>query len=282
VPSRTGGAEVTGGVHAFFRPRSSSAAAPPPPRPSCEQPAVGGTLGDGGRSGGSTAASASRGAIVAGVRLADHERTRKMNTPREAEMPGTTAQAWKVTYDVDATTEELDELELRRALIVSGMVPPGRVAPCRAAPRSPRSASQARHPRSRVLDDAFKAIVAALTPGFEYLEDRILGRCQAPYSCAAEFELFRLVQLFDPAFAKQGATTASVRALAAIKPLGVEEELLEQLCGGLPAYLAAAADVHVNRADVADFTDIVLAFWRDHAEQLPGWALAARIVFAIW
>jgi hypothetical protein len=89
------------------------------------------------------------------------------------------------------------------------------------------------------------------------------------------------VQLFDPAFAKQGATTASVRALAAIKPLGVEEELLEQMCGELPAYLAAAADVHVNRANVADFTDTVLAFWRDHAEQLPGWALAARIVFAI-
>jgi hypothetical protein len=120
-----------------------------------------------------------------------------------------------------------------------------------------------------------------LKPGFEYLEDRILGRCQAPYSCAAEFELFRLVQLFDPTFARQGATTASVRSLAAIKPLSGEDELLAQMCTELPAYLAAAADVHVNRADVADFTDAVLAFWRDYAEQLPGWALAARIVFAI-
>jgi len=108
-----------------------------------------------------------------------------------------------------------------------------------------------------------------------------LGRCQAPYSCVAEFELFRLVQLFDPAFARQGATTASVRALAAIKPLGLEDELLQQMCTELPAYLVAAADVHVNRTDVPDFTDTVLAFWRDHAEQLPGWALAARIVFAI-
>jgi hypothetical protein len=85
VPGRTGGAAVTGGVHAFFGPRSSSAAAPPPPRPSREQPAVGGTLGNGSRSGGSTAASASRGAIVVGVRLADHERARKMNTKPEAE-----------------------------------------------------------------------------------------------------------------------------------------------------------------------------------------------------
>jgi hypothetical protein len=72
-----------------------------------------------------------------------------------------------------------------------------------------------------------------------------------------------------------------VRALAAIKPLGLEDELLQQLCTELPAYLVAAADVHVNRADVPDFTDTVLAFWRDHAEQLPGWALAARFVFAI-
>jgi hypothetical protein len=72
-----------------------------------------------------------------------------------------------------------------------------------------------------------------------------------------------------------------VRALAAIKPLGLEDELLQQRCTELPAYLVAAPDVHVNRADVPDFTDTVLAFWRDHAEQLPGWALAARIVFAI-
>ncbi len=81
VPGRTGGAAVTGGVHPFFRPRSSTAA-PPPPRQSREQPADFGTLDDGGGSGVSAAASASRGAIVAGVRLADHERARKIRRQR--------------------------------------------------------------------------------------------------------------------------------------------------------------------------------------------------------
>jgi hypothetical protein len=63
-------------------------------------------------------------------------------------MPGTSAKAWKVKYDEDATTEELEEVELRRALIVSDMVPPGRAAPRRALTAQRISRAPAMDPRA--------------------------------------------------------------------------------------------------------------------------------------
>lgn len=69
--------------------------------------------------------------------------------------------------------------------------------------------------------------------------------------------------------------------MAGIKALAVDEDLLASMCAELPAYLANAKDVKVNRADVAHFTDDVLQFWRLNSSSLPSWARAARIVFAI-
>ena len=49
----------------------------------------------------------------------------------------------------------------------------------------------------------------------------------------------------------------------------------------LDKYTTAAADISISRADVQDFTDDVLAFWRTHKSELPMWAKSARIVFAM-
>jgi hypothetical protein len=162
--------------------------------------------------------------------------------------PGRVVKAWTVMY-TDDTTEDLEEIELRSIVQVVGT-----------AER--------------------KAIVARLSPGFKYLEDRLEGRCAAPYNCAAELELFRLVQAFDPMFAAEtGITEECVQELAIIQQL--DKSLLESMCAELPDYLAAAKDVRLNRADVDNFTYAVLEFWRNRVKSLPNWARSARLVFAI-
>ncbi len=162
--------------------------------------------------------------------------------------PGRVVKGWTVMYS-DDTTEDLEEIELRSIVQVAGM-----------AER--------------------KSIVTSLVPGFKYLEDRLEGRCAAPYNCAAELKLFRLVQAFDPMFAAEtGITDEWVRELAIIQQL--DDTLLTSMCAELPDYLAAAKEVRLNRADVNDFTDAVLQFWRNRVTTLPRWAYAARIVFAI-
>ena len=49
----------------------------------------------------------------------------------------------------------------------------------------------------------------------------------------------------------------------------------------LDKYATAVADVSISRADVQEFTDDVLTFWRTHKSELPMWARSARIVFAM-
>ena len=49
----------------------------------------------------------------------------------------------------------------------------------------------------------------------------------------------------------------------------------------MPAYVAAVAGVVIPSTDIADFTAQVLAWWRANASQIPTWASAARIVFAL-
>ena len=118
-------------------------------------------------------------------------------------------------------------------------------------------------------------------PGFKYLEGRLTGACAAPYDCAAELKLFRLVQIFDPLFAAENGTISCVRELAAINPLAVDEKLLDSMCIEMPTYRAEATRARIDCSDVSSFTDEVLQFWRNRATVLPSWARAARIVFAI-
>jgi hypothetical protein len=166
-------------------------------------------------------------------------------------MPGRVVTAWTVEYIKDKTQEDLEEIELRKLLVVSN--------------------SKER-----------KEITDCLSPGFAYLESRLLNTCTTPFHCAQELELFRLAQAFDPTFAVEHTiTTDWVRSLAVIRPLSVDELLLDLMCVELPTYLSEAKSTIVNRADVHDFTEAVLQFWRSRVSLLPGWARAARIVFAM-
>lgn len=166
--------------------------------------------------------------------------------------PDKIVQAWTVKYDADNTTEDLEEHEIRPLLDTLDM--PER-----------------------------KDIVDALAPGFLYLENRLTGNCDAPYDCSDTYELFRLARLFDPAFAamtKPGAD--DVKELVAIASFAERgDALLDGMISELPKYLAAAAQLTVERDDVHEFTDSVLQFWRTHASELKCWALAARIMFAL-
>jgi len=165
--------------------------------------------------------------------------------------PGQEVTCWTVKYKEDRTTEDLEECEIRKLVVVNQL-------------------------------PEFKGVVQALRRGFDYLENRLTGQCQASYSCKSELEIFRLVRIFDPSWAVSvNATTEMVNELQAIKPLAADEELLAAMCQELPSYLAAASDLQVNRADVDEFTSAVLQFWRTHGSTVPSWARAARIVFAM-
>ena len=85
------------------------------------------------------------------------------------------------------------------------------------------------------------AISDALAPGFAYLEARITGTCEAPYSLATMYEACRMAQVFNPNFAKQHLNAAlPVDSMAAIKPL-LALDMLDNLKKELPLYKVAAA-----------------------------------------
>jgi hypothetical protein len=90
--------------------------------------------------------------------------------------PGRVVKAWTVEYVKDKTREDLEEIELRKLLVVTNT-------------------------KER------KEIVDCLSPAFAYLDSRLLNQCSAPFHCAQEFELFRLVQAFDPTFAVENTIT---------------------------------------------------------------------------
>ena len=69
--------------------------------------------------------------------------------------------------------------------------------------------------------------------------------------------------------------------LMAIEPLA-GHDLLDGLKQELPAYLSAAATCPaLNRTDVGEYTEAVLAFYRAYNPRFPTWAKAARIIFAM-
>jgi len=49
----------------------------------------------------------------------------------------------------------------------------------------------------------------------------------------------------------------------------------------LDKYIVAVADVEISRADVGDFTENVLDFWRARRSELPAWSEVARMIFAL-
>ena len=172
--------------------------------------------------------------------------------------------AWLVKYP-DGFTEHFEEEELR-----SGKDGP---APPPGQDGKPVLVVRGLPDRDKMYE--------AFIPGFDYLEDRLTGNCEANYSCVQVLELWRVVRAFNPNFAAQHLDTVfidSMSAITALEGLG----LLAGLKQELPAYLAAAAGAPVfDPSSVDDFTEAVLGWWRINGKSFPKWAQAARIAFAL-
>ena len=177
--------------------------------------------------------------------------------------PGQDRDAWLVKY-ADGHEEHYEEEELRTGKY--GPVPNG----------------QDGKPVLIVRDmPERKAICDALKPGFDYLEARITGTCEAQYSCVEMYELCRVVRAFDPNFASGSINAAFIDSMSAITPLRALG-MLNDLKLQLPQYLSAAAHAPTfDKASVADYTTEILSWWRTNGNSFPAWALAARIAFAI-
>lgn len=164
--------------------------------------------------------------------------------------PGQERLAYRVRYPSDGTEEDLEEEEIRPLIYTLSM--PQR-----------------------------KAMADALAKGFAYLESRITGTCDAVYDCSPMYNLCRLVQIFDPAYAAAHATPQSVDDLATVVPLGALANLT-QMKAQLPVYLQRAVGFTPDYSDVESFTTSVLGWWKANGDSaISAWKDAARIVFAI-
>ena len=155
---------------------------------------------------------------------------------------------YTVKYDIDGTREDLEEEEIRPLLLVTS-------------------------------DDL--APVDGLAGGFRYLEDRLTGRCQSPYSLVHEYEVARLLRVFDPNYANAHLMPDGVTALSTIRCIEAHG-LVPHLTGELPIYLSlAAAAPPLDHSGVNTYTDQLLRWWRENCPRLPEWGKAARMVFSM-
>ena len=53
--------------------------------------------------------------------------------------------------------------------------------------------------------------------------------------------------------------------------------VIEGLKGELPLYISAALGAEFDTSDVGNYSEQVLAWWRQHAPSLPKWSAAARV-----
>lgn len=177
--------------------------------------------------------------------------------------PGLEREAWMVKYP-DNHQEHFEEEELRSGK--EGPVPNGQDG-------KPVLIVRGLQIRRDMCD--------ALAAGFDYLEKRITGNCDAPYSCVAMYEVARVARLFNPNFAANHLSPPFVDSLSAIIPL-VSHGLLSKLKQELPLYLAAVLSAPIfDTSDVASFTEEITNWWRTNGNSFPTWALAARITFSL-
>ena len=178
--------------------------------------------------------------------------------------PGKERDAWLTKFPSDNTVEHFEDEELRSGK--SGPVPNGQDG-------KPMLIVRGLPERQSIID--------ALSPGFDYLEDRLTGNCDDHYSLVAMDEVCDLVRVFDPNFAAQHATSALINRMSVITPLNALD-MLDDMKKELPIYMAAATQAPTfDKASVADYTDALLKWWRTNGGSFKAWALAARVVFAI-
>ena len=73
-----------------------------------------------------------------------------------------------------------------------------------------------------------------------YLRNRLTGNCEAPYDCSQMFQVYYLVQAFDPSFAAQYVTAGWVDAFNTIPALPLAEHI-PNLKLELPVFLSHCA-----------------------------------------
>ena len=177
--------------------------------------------------------------------------------------PGAEREAWLVSY-ADNTEEHFEEEELRSGK--DGPAPTGRDG-------KPVLIVRGLQKHTDMYD--------AFVPGFDYLESRITGTCDAKYSCVEMYEVARVVRAFNPNFAANQLNPAFVDCMAAITPLQ-SYDMITNLKQELPLYLVASQGAPtIDTSDVESFTIAILDWWRINGKSFPTWALAAQIVFGL-
>ena len=77
-------------------------------------------------------------------------------------------------------------------------------------------------------------------------------------SCKISYEIFELLQLFDPSFIEENDITAAhVARLEVIGPFGARPVLMAEHQRDLHLYVAASAGFTIDHGDVDDFTGIL-------------------------
>lgn len=156
-----------------------------------------------------------------------------------------------MTYEVDGTTEDLQEDEIRKWLIIDA------------------------------ADPTRKSIVEGLGKGFDYLEDRLNGRVQQDnFNCKEMYKVLDAISCYDPSFVDERDVDEEwVDKLTIVKPIA-EHINLGKLKEELAIYRAAAKGVTFNQSNIDAFSMSVLKWWRNHGQRFPNWAAAAIIAFS--
>jgi hypothetical protein len=111
------------------------------------------------------------------------------------------------------------------------------------------------------LPARLREIVDGLNPAFAYLEARLTGTFLHVHSCVHSYEIFELLQLFDPWFIEENDITAAHMArLEVIVPFGARPVLMAELQRDLHLYVAASAGFTIDHGDVGDFTAGILTW----------------------
>ncbi|KAK3274194.1 hypothetical protein CYMTET_17607, partial [Cymbomonas tetramitiformis] len=116
--------------------------------------------------------------------------------------------------------------------------------------------------------------VRELMLGYTYLENRLTGMCDSSFDCTHTYLVCELMQLFDPSYVAEHATTIDslwVQRLVAVVPIARADggKLVAALEGELAAYLSKAKGFTSDHSNVDEFTTAVLGWWKGNAKELP-------------
>ena len=132
--------------------------------------------------------------------------------------------------------------------------------------------------------------VSLVMPMFDYINNRLTNQCDRPYHCSAQHECLNLLQVFDPSkVAGVSPNETYVQSMFTSIPFFCSrQDMMVGLNAELPKYVKLAAEFRMPKEAMPgqphfmkEFTKAVLSFWQVNASNIPTWAAAARIAFAV-